>query len=226
MSELTDKYGPVWICAGNENPALTTISSAPNVNSNALIGKSLYIYFPVPTKSIYRRILVPTLFASHSTGVGAYVSPEMMVAEDSLHSKLPETSTTWISRGPCPTGESGVNICAPGAAVTSVPQFLLCNRILMNGTSMSSLHVLVVVAALLLSGVVQRKMPYTPHPLECAPENACQPIENQVKYGQNEGLVKIEKSFEHLVAYHNQPDYSKNKIIFLILSLSVIHWSQ
>lgn len=50
MSEVV-KYGPVWVCsAGNEGPALSTISTPPNVNSNALIGK-LYI-LPLTYSSI------------------------------------------------------------------------------------------------------------------------------------------------------------------------------
>lgn len=40
VTELVDKYGPVWVCsAGNEGPALSTVSTPPNINSNALIGK-------------------------------------------------------------------------------------------------------------------------------------------------------------------------------------------
>lgn len=59
MNEVINKYGVTWVAsAGNHGPALSTIGTPPDINQDTIIG------------------------------VGAYVSPEMMVAEYSMRQKL------------------------------------------------------------------------------------------------------------------------------------------
>lgn len=54
-NELVNKYGVVWVAsAGNQGPALSTIGTPPDISQDTIIG------------------------------VGAYVSPDMMVAEYSM----------------------------------------------------------------------------------------------------------------------------------------------
>lgn len=112
MSEVVNKYGVVWVAsAGNHGPALCTVGTPPDIAQPSCIG------------------------------VGAYVSPQMMEAEYAMREKLPANVYTWTSRDPCIDGGQGVTVCAPGGAITSVPQFTMSKSALMNGTSMAAPHV-------------------------------------------------------------------------------------
>ena len=104
IGDIVNKYGIVWaVSAGNAGPALCTVGTPPDVFTNTMIG------------------------------VGAYVSPEMMMSMYSAREKLPGTCYTWTSRGPTIDGDRGVTICAPGGAITSVPKFTNQGSQLMNG---------------------------------------------------------------------------------------------
>lgn len=138
MAELVNRYGIVWVAsAGNHGPALSTIGTPPDISTDSCVG------------------------------VGAYVSPEMMEAEYALREKLPGNVYTWTSRDPCIDGGSGVTVCAPGAAIASVPEFTLSKAQLMNGTSMSAPHVAGAIG-LIISALKKLNIDFTPFSIKRA----------------------------------------------------------
>lgn len=70
--------------------------------------------------------------------MGAYVTPEMIKAMYNALDTIPKTMFPFSSRGPAPDGHRGVNIVAPGAAITGIPKCSLLSNYMANGTSMAS----------------------------------------------------------------------------------------
>lgn len=179
MNEVVNKYGVVWVAsAGNHGPALSTIGTPPDISQPSCIG------------------------------VGAYVSPEMMEAEYVLRNKLPGNVYTWTSRDPCIDGGNGVTICAPGAAITSVPQFTMARSQLMNGTSMAAPNVAGSIA-LLISGLKELDITYTPYSIKRALANTATFLNTVDPFAQGSGLINVEKAFEYL---KNFAEEKENKL--------------
>ena len=105
--------------------------------------------------------------------VGSYSPPSTHEPLYSLSTEQPEINHTWSSRGPTFNGSSGwfqiflpesdnrnsgkmilkltkgVDISAPGVAITAVPNANLCRSQLKNGTSMSAPNAMGCAAAIL-----------------------------------------------------------------------------
>ena len=176
MAEVVNKYGVVWVVsAGNHGPALCTIGTPPDISQSCLVG------------------------------VGAYVSPEMMEAEYAMRQKLPGNVYTWTSRDPCVDGGQGVTVCAPGAAITSVPQFTLSKNQLMNGTSMAAPHVAGSVA-LIISGLLKNNIEYSPFSIKRALWNTATKISYVDEFARGNGLLNVEKAYESLVSYKSEQE--------------------
>ncbi|KAF0698016.1 Aste57867_11347 [Aphanomyces stellatus] len=180
IRDLVEKHGVTFVSsAGNEGPALGTVG-APGGTSSAILG------------------------------VGAYVSPSMMQSEYSMR-ETPDSAVglyTWSSRGPTFDGDLGVNVCAPGCAITSVPNWTLTKKMLMNGTSMSSPNCAGNVA-LLISGLKARNIGYNPFSIRRALENTAVSVPTAEAFSQGRGLIQVLPALEFLFQHKNAFDGTK-----------------
>eukprot|EP00913_Durusdinium_trenchii_P005630 g5248.t1 len=135
-------------------------------------------------------------------GVGAYVSPEMMAVEYTLRRKLPGLAYTWTSRGPTFDGDLGVNIFAPGGAISPVPTWTLQKNQRMNGTSMASPNCCGGIA-LLVSALKAQKIPYSPYSIHRAIANTAKRIESASAFAQGPGLLQVDLALPYLVKHHD-----------------------
>ena len=135
-------------------------------------------------------------------GVGAYVSPEMMRVEYSMRNPPAGLPYSWTSRGPTTDGDWGVDIFAPGGAIAPVPKWMLTKSTRMNGTSMSS-PAACGALAVLLSGLKEQQVSFTPYSVRRAIQNTAQPVPAAGPHAQGPGLLHIPGAFERLLAQKN-----------------------
>ncbi|KAG0356592.1 subtilase family-domain-containing protein [Gamsiella multidivaricata] len=141
-------------------------------------------------------------------GVGAYQSQAMQQSEYALFESVPDRPYTWSSRGPTLDGDVGVSFYAPGAAITSIPEYELSKFQRMNGTSMSSPNACGCIS-LILSGLKGEKKAYTPYRVHRALVNASKDIQDEFRIG----FLQVEKTFDHILTYHAYDEQDVDYVI-------------
>ncbi|KAI7869183.1 hypothetical protein BDF14DRAFT_1785690 [Spinellus fusiger] len=157
----------------------------------------------------YSSIGAPAGMHSSFITVGAYVKHAQMQAEYALLESVKERPYTWSSRGPCADGYHGVDIYAPGSAITSVPVYGLNKLDLKNGTSMSSPNACGCIA-LLVSGLKAEKRTYSPYRIKAAVVQSAKSVEDPL----NVGFIQVEKTWEYL---ENYKDHADQDILFEVV---------
>lgn len=158
--------------AGNAGPALTTVGQPGGTTTGVL-------------------------------SIGAYVDAgEMQQAEYALvETGVPSSVTTWCSRGPTADGSKGVDIYAPGAAITSIPRYCLQATMLANGTSMSSPNACGSIA-LLLSAMKKEGIPITAARVYKAICATAKDVDDDL----GTPFIQVDKAWDYLVKYKDLPD--------------------
>ncbi len=143
-------------------------------------------------------------------GIGASVTPQMMLDQYGMRATRKDMQYTWSSRGPALDGDLGVDLTAPGGAIAPVPNWLLRRNTQMNGTSMSSPNACGNIA-LLLSALKSEKANRTPHRVRRALENTAAPIAGLSPHEQGRGMIQIHKAYDWL---KNNPTITKSDFKF------------
>ncbi|XP_037075025.1 tripeptidyl-peptidase 2-like [Pollicipes pollicipes] len=181
-NELVNKHGVIWCAsAGNAGPALNTIGAPPNL---------------------------PGSQPGTILGIGAYVTPPMMEACYGMRECVPTMPYTWTSRDP--SGSSAgryITVCAPGCAITSVPNYTLQGCEQMNGTSMASPNATGSIATL-LSCLKGLGMEYSVYSVRRAIKATAVPLTSPGAdpFAAGSGMLRVDKALEHLKQYHSSQD--------------------
>ncbi len=146
----------------------------------------------------------PGGMCSSIISVGAYVSPEMMIGDYSMRETHSGSTYTWSSTGPAPDGDNGVDLIAPGGAISPVPNWCLAKNQLMNGTSMSSPNCCGCIA-LLLSACIQSGIPYTSARIKKAIFNTAKMMPGLSSLQQGHGMVQVDAAWDRIVAFKDDP---------------------
>jgi len=216
--DLVYRHGVVFVSsAGNNGPALSTVG-APGGTSSALIGVAAYVSqdmmkaeYSMMTKSAADGSSVNEFGANEAVEGATNLAAAHADAEESSSSgdqpkdEAIGTTYTWSSVGPTIDGDNGVDINAPGGAITSVPNWTLQKNQLMNGTSMSSPHATGCVA-LLLSACKAEGIKATPARIKRALQNTAKEMDGLSVLQQGSGMVQVDKAWQYLLDHRDDHD--------------------
>ncbi|KAI9279744.1 hypothetical protein BY458DRAFT_501519 [Sporodiniella umbellata] len=171
--------------------------------ANEAIGKSGCIFVTSAGNDgpCFSSIGAPAGMDSSFITVGAYVKHSQMQAEYALLESVKERPFTWSSRGPTTDGYQGVDIYAPGSAITSIPVYVLNKLDLKNGTSMSSPNACGCIS-LLVSALKAQNIEYTPYRLKNAVVQSGKSVDDPLGVG----FIQVDKAYEYLESYKDRKD--------------------
>ncbi|KAG2195613.1 hypothetical protein INT47_005981 [Mucor saturninus] len=186
-----------------ESSGLPTDGHFIKLLANEAVGKSGCIFVTSAGNDgpCFSSIGAPAGMDASFITVGAYVKHCQMQAEYALLESVTERPYTWSSRGPTTDGYHGVDIYAPGSAITSVPVYVLNKLDLKNGTSMSSPNACGCVA-LLVSALKAEKREYTPYRLKNAVVQTGKSVEDPLGVG----FIQVDKAWEYLENFKDDKD--------------------
>ncbi|KAI9271277.1 subtilase family-domain-containing protein [Helicostylum pulchrum] len=186
-----------------ESSSLPTDGHFIKLLANEAVGKSGCIFVTSAGNDgpCFSSIGAPAGMDESFITVGAYVKHTQMQAEYALLESVTERPFTWSSPGPCTDGYHGVDIYAPGSAITSVPVYVLNKLDLKNGTSMSSPNACGCIA-LLVSALKAEKQDYTPYRLKNAVVQTGKSVDDPLGVG----FIQVDKAWEYLDTHKARKD--------------------